>query len=247
MLNPFQIILSALAIFLCHPSAALAQAGEETAAVLSPYEQIYAALMKAQDREVMFDNAIEASEQALLDQDPNIAKLEAARPGVVHAYGEAIRPFMVQHSDRVSEMFKPLVLQMLTEELTPDDASRMAAFYHSPVGQKLISGVSENYSPTNMLTGADFESGKIRSEDAVRDIQAAAVKGASEMTDADAMSKDTAPLRDPKLMAKMEKVNKRLVVLRVQMEQEPPTPEMRAAMTDAIQRAVRQHLEGPAE
>lgn len=232
----------ALAVLACAVPATLHAATEDAIAAAESYEALYAAINRSEGEAATIDNLLDTMEHTLETQDPNIAALEAVRPGFLQGFSDVLRPWVMEHTGRVKTIFKPRFLTAIAEELTPEDAGRMAAFYDSPVGAKLLRSVTQNYTGANMLGDIDdFDVEKDISADAInRDISSAAVKGALAMSAEDMKHEDSAPLRDPVLMAKMSRLGVRLVELRAQMENTPLDPDVEQGITADVEQYMEQ-------
>lgn len=232
--------LALLAAFAAPAAARAAEPAAEVAA--DAHEDLYGALVAAADNRVVIDNQIETLKAALAAQDPNIAMIEASRPGLLAAFGDALRPWMVAHSERVLERFKPRFVTMLREELTADDARRLTRFYRSTTGLKLIGGVVNSYTGANLLGDIDDLEAPATENDVRRDVTAAAWKGALELTAEDLRAPEADIFDDPALMTKMGVVSGRIVTLRTEMENVQPDADIAEGLVAALESSLDAYL-----
>lgn len=238
-MSPFRTIANAFAfamLALASP-VALHAADEDAAVTADPYDALYAAINQAENETATIENLLDTMEHTLESQDPNIAAIETLRPGFLEGFSDVMRPWIFEHTSRVKAIFRPRLIAAMTEELTPEEAGRMADFYASPTGAKLMRNVTGSYTGANMLGDIDdFNPDVAISAEAVdRDINAAAMKGALAMSKADYDHPDAAPLRDPALMVKMSRLGVRLVELRTQMENSPLDPDVEQGITTDVE------------
>jgi hypothetical protein len=234
------LCLALLAAFAA-PNALHAQEAPSAAAA-DAHEDLYGALLAAADNDAAIDNQIETLKQALAAQDPNIAAIEASRPGLLAVFGDSLRPWMVAHSQRIAERFRPRFVTMLREELTADDARRLARFYRSPTGLKLMRSASRGFTGANVLGDIDDLEKPATENDVQRDVTAAAWKGVLDLTAEDMRVPEAEIFNDPALVAKMGAVSGRVITLRTEMENTPPDADIEQGLTASLEQSLDAYL-----
>ena len=166
----------------------------------------------------------------------NLSRREAAdRLSDVHnntAAGSATSPIIASYSQRVKRAYRPRMIALLRAELSAADAAEIAEFYASPIGRRLISGVSQSYRPDTVLDTINEERA-VTSADVERDLGSASqatLQGLS-VDEAEALYRE---IEARPAIARLAPVVPKLAALRAQMEEEPLTAQEEAAIEAAL-------------
>ncbi len=244
-LTPARLALIALCLLLLAgnpPTALYAAENEAIEAEDATFDALFGAMAAGADEAAMIDNQIETLKQTLISQSPEVSALESARPGLIEAFGKAMRPLIFEHSHRVQALYRPRFITILQEELSPEEAGRLLAFYTSPVGIKLLQNVSRNFTGGNVLADLDDFEQRVDAREVEQDVHSAAMKGLLAMSREDFASEDAAAMRDPDLMAKMDRVSARFIELRAEMENAPIDEDLGKAIEVDVTAAINAHL-----
>jgi hypothetical protein len=180
-----------------------------------------------------------------------IAALESVKPGLIDVVIEAMMPVLRSYSERIQQEYRPQMKATLAYRLTPAEAMDIAAFYRSPTGRKLMSGVSRNTSMESTLsgisdavmTGKDPADITIGSAQVKQDITGAAQAGVEALSEDELIDLGRLALEKPALL-KLNSMVGDIIALRTSMENEQPTAEENAAIEAAVITAVTRHLGG---
>lgn len=196
------------------------------------YADLIIAIEEAVDKETVLGNAMAVVGQQLR-ADPNVGAADAASPGLVDEILAGMRPIIDQHNDRVTKAYRPRMVAVMADYLTPEEAVSVAAFYRSDVGRKLMSGVIANYDMERVISAGMQD--KPVSEDEVRsDITDAVSKGMAQMDQSDMEAIGREALANPALL-KLQRIGPQINRLRTQMENEPLSPEDDAAIVAVVE------------
>ena len=221
------------------PTAAFA-ADPPTPLVRDAFADVFAAMQEGIDRERMVDAVCATFARQLTTASPQLVEVEAAFPGFSGAIAEAIKPVMRAYSARVTDAYRPRMIAIFRQMLTESEARDVAALYRSPIGRKLLGGVSTSFEGTAIIASGLRD----------RDIDADAVKADTEIAarrSVGLLSQDEITalgelaMRRPGVL-KMGKVGEKVTALRVQMENEPLIPAEEAEMERLIQAAAKIHI-----
>ncbi|MEO0700028.1 MAG: DUF2059 domain-containing protein, partial [Pseudomonadota bacterium] len=84
---------------------------------------------------------------------PEIASANAMSPGLIDEMMTELRPIFRDYKKRIGELYRPRMIAILADGLTPSEASDVADFFRSELGRRILGGVSRNYSPDATLDG----------------------------------------------------------------------------------------------
>lgn len=219
------------------PATAVAATEEAQPQPGNLYDQLYDTIISGTDTVRTIDNQIETIKHTLATQDPNIAFANELKPGLLDRFGEAIRPWMIAHSERILTQYRPRFTAIFREELSDEDVATMVEFYTSPLGRKIMQSVSANYTGANSLGDINDFTGdtvKVDAADIEKDIGTAAMRTAAQITKEDIAGDTSGFLTNAALIKKMERVSKKITALRVQMESAQPDPDIAEGMEDSI-------------
>ncbi len=203
------------------------------------YEALHDAMTAAADNEAVFDNSMKAIERAYR-QAPEMMALEEQSPGIIAKIVEAMRPSMWDLSNRIQVQYRPTLIAVYKKHLTAKEAGDLATFYRGPLGSRILRQAAAGYSPDATLS--DLSEDKPITQDQVdADLEAAmqaVVKGLS----SEDMVAMLQAMRETPAILKLRPVFDEIRVIRVQMENEQPTPEEEARITTAINKVLREEL-----
>ena len=211
------------------PAAAQDTAAAQLAA--DPHERVYDTLTAQADDGPMIEAALDWM-VGQLASDPNIALLAKSNPGLLDALRTATRPIIVGHSRRVRLEYRPRMIALLRSELTAAEATDVAAFYASPIGRRLVAGVSASYRPDTVLGTIDDER-RVTSTDVEHDMDSASQAALQSLSAAE-IEELNREIESRPAIAKLVPVVPRIAALRAQMEEEPLTADEEAAIAGAL-------------
>lgn len=226
-----RILLFAFAALAMVASPAAGQQVETVQFSADPYERIYDALIAGSDDEPTIEAALDWM-VAELRRDENIAFLEATYPDLLKRMRKAARPIIMRYSERVKLAYRPRMVALLRADLTPDEAAEIADFYASPIGRRLVAGVTQSYRPDAVLDTVLTDE-QVTQADVERDLSnatAATLAGLS----AEESRELFAAIAERPAMAKLAPVVPRITALRAEMEEEPMTAEEEGAIESAF-------------
>lgn len=206
------------------------------------------AMTEAVDQEIALD-AMSASIAREYAKVPEIAALEAAKPGLIDATVQAMRPILLTVPARVQREYRPRMQAVFARKLSPAEAVDIAAFYRSPVGRKLMGGASRSMTMENSLSsvgdfvaeGKDPADMVVSRSQVEKDITSAARSGVGALT-GDELIQMGRLLQEKPALLKLNAILGDIISLRTQMENEQPTAEENAAIEKAVIEAVTVHL-----
>ncbi|WP_086607205.1 DUF2059 domain-containing protein [Erythrobacter donghaensis] len=185
------------------------------------YSDLIIAIEGAVDKEVVLGNAMAVVGQQLR-ADPNVGAAEAVSPGLVDEILAGMRPVIDRHNDRVTKDYRPRMMAVMADYLTPEEASGVAAFYRSDLGRKLMSGVISNYNMESVIA-AGMKEQQVTEAQVRGDITEAVTKGMAQMDKSDIEAIGREALANPALL-KLQRISPQINRLRTQMENEPLSP-----------------------
>jgi len=231
-------LLACIAAPLAMPQAALAQSAEASAQADNPaYGDVFDAMAEAVDNEKVLDNGLETMRKQLADT-PVMAAAEAKSPGLTAEIAEGIRPIIRRHSERVALQYRPQLAAAMAEHLSPEEAGRVAAFYRSDLGRRMMGSVSANYSLEQSVATAMAEK-DLAEADVTADIASAVGAGLKDMDPKDIAELGRQFMSDPAL-GKLQRANPKIFAIRARMENEPLSADdeqaINAVITDVFAR-----------
>jgi hypothetical protein len=218
------------------PVAAITPSGPAfaaSAAAADPaYADLIAAIEESVDQDVVIDNALTALRREFAET-PEFAAAEAASPGVIAEVVAGMRPILVEQNERVTALYRPEMVALLANRLTPEEATSIAAFYRSASGRKLIGNVASAYSPDATLSNIESD-GPITADQVGKDINSAVNSAIEELSEEERRKMTAEALNHPALF-KLLPINPGIQAIRVKMENEPLTPSEEAAVVALIE------------
>lgn len=110
-----------------------------------------------------------AQVKTALFSEPEMTAFEKQFPGTITQIIEALRPMMLRMSDRNVGAARSEMLQLMRENLTPEEAAGASEFYASPTGKRMIQLISENFSMKASLKEAIHTDGEVSIESVRQD------------------------------------------------------------------------------
>lgn len=220
-----------LAFALTAPLATHIAAQESSPTTLSAHERVYDAIDGGADRKVLHDRLVEAIKQTFA-KEATFQALEAQSPGLINDIGDAIRPVLIRYSERVRLEYRPRMVAVIASAVNEQEAIQLAEFYESDIGRRLILGVSENYSASNVLDNATLDS-PVTAEQVEADTRATTNAALADLSDAERQELIETAIRNPAFV-KLRQIGPQMAALRAEMEEAPMTgseeKQMEAAM-----------------
>lgn len=240
----FRTLAAGLALglgLLALAAPALAQAAAlppQASSVVTPepenpaYGDLYDAMEGSVDQGQMVDKALVVlAREFAASAEFKIA--EAESPGLIQEMIDNLRPIFVTQSERVRRLYRPTTLALLARNLTPDEATSIAAFYRSDIGRRLMGGMVANYSPDATLSNLETQA-PVTAEQVQTDISNATNATISAMSPDDLVELGKLAMAKPELL-KLSLIGKGVQELRAQMENEPLTAEEDAAIVAVVE------------
>lgn len=239
------ILLASLSATLVTPVSAIAQeldgaVSEPPAVEPSGYEQLIDAIVTGVDRERIIENQLVVVRD-VWEADTNLAVLEENFPGLHDAMIDAMRPILLQTDAEMQSQFRPDFVAALTSAVTEEEASRIAEFYRSPIGAKLLSGLSQTTDLRQSIEQGVRNGGQLDMEDFDRDVAASSSKVAGSLSEAE-QEQLVAMFRTEPALRKLPQVQQAMRPVRIEMEKASVTPERRQHVEQAIRAAAERHI-----
>ncbi len=226
-------LLLALSAVMWVAQPALAQPAPAAEAAADPHERVYDTLLALSDDGPMVEAVLDWM-VAQIRGDPNVARLAADYPSLLGDVRNAARPIIVDYSQRVKRDYRPRMVALLRAELSAADAAEIAEFYASPIGRRIVAGVSANYRPDTVLGTIDDDRA-VTAADVSRDLGNATQATLQGLSPAETEELYREIAARP-AMTRLAPVVPKLAALRAQMEEEPMTAEEEAAIGVALRK-----------
>ena len=194
----------------------------------APYFAVLDAIESGLDQETAFRIVAGTIATELARSSPEMIEAEANYPGLSEALTQSILPTLRQHSQEVQAKYRPQLAAALKRHFTPQQARDVAMFYRSPIGQKLMHKVEQNYDGRATVTAAMREK-DVGLADVQADNRVMISRSLRELTQADLAELGRLARAKPHLL-KLDAAAKAMAPIRVRMENEPMRPEIEAQM-----------------
>jgi hypothetical protein len=227
-------LISLAALALLQPLAAAQPVAAQQAAA-DPFEQVLEAIDATTPREAVLESSVRALE-ASLRLNPAMAALERQRPGVIETTSAAARPTLASYIARLRAEYRPRYVAVLRQHLTADEASEIAGFFESPIGQKLIAATVDHYQ--GQAAAAALAQGNAITSSEVRQDASAAAGGALANLDAADSAEVIREAASRPALLKLDPVRAEFNELRAQMDREPMSAAEQAMLQEAIRSAL---------
>ncbi|MFO6446007.1 DUF2059 domain-containing protein [Erythrobacter sp. NE805] len=232
------------------PNRPPVEAASPAAAEDPAYGELFAAMLDSADQQAAYDG-IAASIAREYAKVPEIAALEAAKPGLIAAIVTGLRPALVSYGDRVRAQYRPRMLAAFARHLSPAEARDIAELYRSPIGRKLMAAMSRNVTADSVVSGIGTAMAEGKDPNAVEvsrsqveaDMRRATASAMGELTPADFEALGQMARNKPALF-KLNLVRGDIMQLRTAMENEPPTPDEEKRIEAAVIAAMTAHMGG---
>ena len=237
------IAAGSLGLILAFPVFAIAQdtaESQQPAAVQSSaYADLVAAMQDGIDQDMVIENQLGVV-RSIWEANPEMVAAEAAFPGLFDAMIDAGRPIIKRQNAELQDEFRPRFVAALSEALTEQEAVRIAEFYRSPLGAKMLAGLSRTMDNRNSIQEG-VKTGKIDMEDFEKDV----VKSAGTVVGTLTAEEQTELVRlfttEPALQ-KMTSLQGVVAPIRAEMEHAGMAPFRQKEIEAAIQIAAQQHM-----
>lgn len=204
-----------------------------------PHEAIYLAMMAGMDQEQQLSTLTTTMAQQFAAA-PELVEAEAKYPGLSRAMAAAMRPVLRAYTNRIRETFEPRFIAVLRGALTPVEARDIADFYASPLGRKLLGGISDSYDGKATVADA-LKGGDISAEALAADNRTTVRRALARFTPAEMAEMGALARRKPALL-KMSAIGESFKPLRLEMENTPLQPAEEQALESAITAAIEKHI-----
>jgi len=227
--------LAAIAALAINPVPLAAQ---ETAQPASneAHAQLYDAMRAGIDDDVMMDTMLEALAQQFVAGSPQIAAMEADNPGIFQRLIDNMRPTLMSYSQRVTNAYRPRMIEAIPSVMTDLESRALARFYASDLGLRLTASASRNMAVEN-VGNAVIADEQVSAEDVDRDLTATGRRAAAALSEADLIQIAAISVATPGF-DKLPLLQQRMAPLRAEMENAPLTQEEEAAIIEAARKAV---------
>lgn len=131
-----------LALVLLAPAAAPtpALAGETSAeAAGDSFGDLYAAMDAVYGTDQEFERQFRLMMQDFR-QIPTFQAIERKEPGIINAMGAAMRPWIKLQNERFERRARPRIMALMKDELSAEDALKLAAYCRTERGRKFLLG-----------------------------------------------------------------------------------------------------------
>ncbi|MEM6857994.1 MAG: DUF2059 domain-containing protein [Pseudomonadota bacterium] len=176
---------------------------------------------------------------------PQIAALNAKSSGLIDEAITELRPVFRDYQERVRLLYRPRMIGILADGLTPSEASDVAEFYRSDLGRRVMGLASRNYSPDATIGGiaqlTESEEFEAAQEDIEMDLRAATNAVMKEMRDED-FSAVARLMQEKPALLKLNAINPKILEMRTQMENEQPNEQELARIDSTIERVFSKRL-----
>ena len=238
----FLIAAASLGLAFALPASTLAQdAAASQPAQPTAYADLVAAMQNGIDQELVIENQL-AVVRSIWEAEPTMVAAEAAYPGLFDAMIDAGRPVITRQNRELQEEFRPRFVVAIADALTEQEAARMAEFYRSPLGVKMLGGLSKTMDNRASIEGG-VENGEIDMNDFDKDVMTSAGKIVGTLTAEEQTELVRLFTTDPALM-KMSQMQSVVMPIRADMEKAGMSPERQKEIETAIQTAAERHLAG---
>jgi hypothetical protein len=196
------------------------------------YGDLYDAMEASVDQDLMIEKTLEVVAREFATSD-DFQIAEEASPGLIQEIIDGLRPILVAQSQRVRQLYRPATLSLLARNLTPDEATSIAAFYRSELGRRLMGAMVQNYSPDATLSNLESPA-PITAAQVKEDLSKATSATITAMSQDDLVELGKLAMARPELL-KLSLIGNGMQELRTQMENEPLTAEEDAAIVAVVE------------
>lgn len=213
-----------------------------------PYDDLYVAINEGADKDAILDSMLLAIINEIRRQVPEMAILEDIDPAFATNFQQAIKPVLTRHSERVQSEYQPRMVEILSEELTPEEAISVAAFYRSDLGRKVVMTASQSFSSDEIVRQIGKDLGQDQDIEASvvaisADLKKTSIDSYLALSTTERAELTQVTLNTPGLI-KLQSVMPRLHAVRAEMENVPLTPEDEASMQSAMEAVFNAALAG---
>lgn len=221
---------------------ALAAPAQVAAKPSAAHYQLYDVMFAGFDMNTLAHNTAVSVVNGIVRNDAELSSLQKRRPQLSLRMTAAIEPYFGTWMGRLKKQRRDEVTQVLAKHLTVAEAQRMATFYASPLGQKMLHKASNHLSLDNTVDatlkpGGMSDSQALRS-DADRSLRQAMPEVMADLNDAD-RTQLIAIGKDPAL-AKLNAAAEEFMLMPDPPLESFSTPEEGSSLRADVQKVVRE-------
>lgn len=230
------------------PAGQVALAMQADAAPVAPaiqpdaYSELYDVIKSGVDEERVLDQLIASFSQQLATANPDLVQAEAAFPGFSSAIGVAMRPMFKSYRARLQGIYRPRMIAEFKRMLNESEARDAVDVYRSPIGRKILAGVTAGYDGKATMASALRGNGdEIEAAAVLADRDIAVNRAVNGLSPADLAELERMARQKP-VMFKLGRIGSKMREMSVAMENEPLTPSEEAEMGRLIDAAAKAHV-----
>ena len=190
------------------------------------------AIEQGVDQGLALENMLAAARSELA-ANADMAMLEETSPGLIVEVTESMRPALLEHTKRLQALYVPRMAGLFARYLTPEEAGSVAEFYRSDLGRRLLKMLSRNYTADAIFENYETTS-EITRDQLDRDMGTTVATTLGQLSPEELAEMEVVIRANP-ATAKMSVINVKLRALKLEMENQPMTPETERAMQEAMQ------------
>lgn len=228
--------LSAL-LLMAAPVAALVPLQTPPAQAQTRAEAAYADLASAMIEQINLDVMLENAVMAIgrqFSSDPMFLELEEESPGLIDELLVTVRPILAQFANNGLSQQRAGMEMIFARHLNAAEAGELAQFYRSPIGSKILGGVSKHYSFDEILTQG-MQNEAINSDTFRAAMDQSATAAAADLT-AEEQDELANLFKTNPALRKLAIISPELQELKLQIASQNLTPAEEAAMNAAMTR-----------
>jgi hypothetical protein len=238
MNKPIAILL-AIFVSTALPSEVLAQASSATQTQADPHAALIVAMETGLDQGLIQENTLNTVIDLIAANNPIFQGAEADRAGVTAALRDAIRPTFFAYSARVTQLYRPRMLDEVRAVFTPEEATALTGFYTSAIGQRMMQLMSGNMR-SETVANDYIADGQVTADSVNRDVNAAAIRSMGQLSERDRAAMVREALSTPGY-TKLPLLQERIAPIRAEMEATPMNGEECSALLTAMQRVAQEY------
>jgi hypothetical protein len=204
-----------------------------------PHAALIVAMETGLDQGLIQENALNTVVELIAANNPIFQGAEAGHAGVTAALRDAIRPTFFAYSARVTQLYRPRMLDEVRAVFTPEEATALTGFYTSAIGQRMMQLMSGNMRSETVAN--DFiADGQVTADSVNRDVNAAAMRSIGQLSERDRAAMIREALSTPGY-TKLPMLQERIAPIRAEMEATPMNGEESSALLTAMQRVAQEY------
>lgn len=104
---------------------------------------------------------------AAVGADPNVARLEQSKPGLIAALASAIDGELVRNLPVTIDRLRARYREIISSRMSPDEIAQVVTFYRTPLGQRMLARATSVGAEKGVAMGREVaKSGTLRIDDA---------------------------------------------------------------------------------